>query len=564
MSFSQTKTALIEAIRLPDTPVIALHGHWGTGKTHLWRELVPQLEKEEKIPSLYVSCMAYSSIAALKSAIIALLLSRSQGITKHSEWVFKIFTNYLNKKLPDELRLSTSLSDFQFFLPQLKSIFPKNTIIALDDIERATELNIRELLGFIHFLVEELNLRILLILNKEKLGNNLATWEQLREKTISIEIALRTKPDDCISIGLGDMPAPQLNNFAERIRQLGTTNIRTIQRMRRTYNAIAAAQPFDNECWSQLIPSIALFVALHCSVLELKITIEQALNPFAFIGEDSKKLTEDEKKASHFLSKYGVYPDRFEIDILAPYLRTGFLDKEALADYAKELEERRYKANVHKDLSTLNSHYLWDIEQPNSDLITKIQQLRLHVAVLDGNQATWLANISRELGDNDMAEGIIHDWLEAHKSESSNLFIGNHDFELGHLIRDFHPSIQALYREKHAQQFPAFPLQDAIEYLSSHSSWGKQHSHAVENATREQIEQLLRTSLPDSRSALFNFFAKHLNGRSINSPFQSAAIHFADICISIVSKERDSRLATIIRRRFDELGIKSLLDASSA
>jgi hypothetical protein len=578
MSFLQTQAALIDALKLPKTPVIALHGLWGTGKTHLWHEVSAEVKRDKEFAALYVSCMAYSSIASLKSAVTAMMLSRTSGVAKHGESLAKYLIGFVNKKfLPEELHISTSLSDFQVFLPQLKSLLPKETLLVFDDIERAAELDLRELLGFVSFLVEQLGARVLLILNKEKLGGQQQAWEQLREKIVSIEIALQTKPDDCVAIGLGTLPRKQFDVFAERVRQLKVTNIRALQHMRRTYDALVAAQRLDDNQWVQLIPSVVLFVALHFNVVENGPTVEQVLNPGALFARkpleltdeqfarESKEFTDEQKRIQQFLSDYRFgNPDDFETKVLLPYLQTGFLDKQAFASYVNELARRRRKEEAEVAVNAFMMQEYWGATQSKDELLAFLNALRSHVAFVDGGRATWLAKKAVELDAPELSRAIVRDWIDAHKSFFASADLAEDWFEFSIVTDELHLDIQAAYRARYDELYPPLSLSEAIEYLNKNSSWGSRQSRPIENATRTEIETLVRTSSPEVRRVLFRFFFQYLRGRIQGGSFRPVADVFAEVCKGIVASEPDSRLAFVIRRAFKSEELASLVETPGA
>ena len=62
MSLKETKEHLLELLGDADNKVIALSGKWGTGKTHLWGEVMNESKDETVNGALYVSLFGLSSI----------------------------------------------------------------------------------------------------------------------------------------------------------------------------------------------------------------------------------------------------------------------------------------------------------------------------------------------------------------------------------------------------------------------------------------------------------------------------------------------------------------------
>jgi hypothetical protein len=559
MGISQTKTALIAALKLPNTPVVAFHGPWGAGKTYLWREISKELE-ESKTP-LYISCMAHGSIEALKSATVAALLSRKSGAAKYGEKVFSLAVGLINSKLPEGLQLNASLSDLQAFLPALKDAVAGKTLVVFDDIERATELSIHELLGFISFLVDQLEVQILLILNKEKLGERLEAWEQLREKVISIEIALRVSAEDCVVIGLGAMSGNHFEIFSDRVKRLKITNIRALQHMRRVYDALRAEQCLGHEGLAQVIPSIVLYVALHFGVIDHAPVVEKALGKSVFFGlaGSDKAVSEEEKKAHELLAEYNLgVPDDFEEKVLAPYLRTGHLDSEALASYVAKVDLRRRRLEAESDFNDLLTRYWWDATTSVDELLAVIENLRSRLDLLSAKNATRLAELASQLGKTSLADAILRDWIELNKSWMSTMEMDEHFLDFSDSLAELHPMLQNAFRERYYQLYPPLSLNQAIDYLRRNSSWGRRQSLPVENASPEELEQLIRATKPAALAHVFRFFAGYLRS---SSSFQATAVRFMEVCRAILSKEPDSRLAGIIKRALTDMGISHVLES---
>ncbi len=559
MSIPQTKTALIAALQLPETPVVALHGPWGSGKTYLWREIEKEFGGKN---TLYISCMAYGSVVALKSATIAALLSRKSEAAKYGETAFGLIVGYINTKLPEELRLNASLSDLQAFLPTLKSAVAGKTLLVFDDIERATELNIHELLGFISFLVDQLGIQILLILNKEKLGGRLDAWEQLREKIISMEIALDIDAEDCVAIGLGQMPKEHFALFSDRIKRLKITNIRALQHMKRIYNALSIENLLDDSHWPQLIPSLVLHVALHLGVIDNVSAVEQALNKQGLLGYDKKDLTEDEQKARDLLADYDVgTPDDFENEILLPYLRTGYLDTKSIADYVSEIALRRQRRDAEIMFDDFMYKYYWDATTSPSGLLALIEQVRSRLSVLNAEHATKLAKLANELERPDLANAIVADWIELHKSWLSALEMNESFFDFPDEFEVLHPTIQNAYKVRYQQLYPPLSLHESVEYILTNSSWESRQIRPFENASQDEFEELIRTAAPRQLARVLRFLARTAGRPGV---FKAPSDRFAAACRAILEKEPDSRLSSIIKRAFSDWGMRAVLERSSA
>ena len=66
MTLSTTKDHLIQLLEDPDNKVIALTGKWGTGKSHLWREVKVASKDGAVKGALYVSLFGLSEMNQVK------------------------------------------------------------------------------------------------------------------------------------------------------------------------------------------------------------------------------------------------------------------------------------------------------------------------------------------------------------------------------------------------------------------------------------------------------------------------------------------------------------------
>ena len=81
MTLTTTKDHLIQLLEDPDNKVIALTGKWGTGKSHLWREVKAASKDEAVKGALYVSLFGLSEMNQVKLKIVQ---SAIPNVEKHS------------------------------------------------------------------------------------------------------------------------------------------------------------------------------------------------------------------------------------------------------------------------------------------------------------------------------------------------------------------------------------------------------------------------------------------------------------------------------------------------
>ena len=178
MSLQSTKSHLIQLLSEVDNKVIALSGKWGTGKSHLWREVMTSSSDQHVKNAFYVSLFGLSDMNQIKLKIVQSAIPNAQANSASWEETKRAFA-VIRKGLETIHKGFSVLSD----LPLLAvPLILKNKVIVLDDIERKhAKLNIDEVLGFIDELTQQHGARVVLILNSDQLTDKSA-WDTLREK----------------------------------------------------------------------------------------------------------------------------------------------------------------------------------------------------------------------------------------------------------------------------------------------------------------------------------------------------------------------------------------------
>lgn len=564
MSYQRARRALSDAMKASSNKVIALHGSWGTGKTHLWHDVAGEFGANPPLNTIYVSCSAYESLAAIKASVITMTLSRTSWLAKYGDRVFGMAVGVANSKLPEGLKLNASLTDIQGLLPTFKRLLPRNTFVVLDDIERAEDFDVWELLGFVAFLVDQLELRVILITNKEKMREpRRKAWEALREKIISIEISVAPTPTESVQIGLASIEPGMREALAERIAFLGINNIRVIRQVRRVYEAIETSGSVGQGEIGQLVPSIVLLVALHFGAVEHAPPLDESLRDLQFLEVDKKGTTDDERKARRLLAEYRLgVPDAFENEILRPFLELGYLDHERLAVYSKQLELRRRRRKATMRLHDFIESVYWDASLNQSQLNSALQHLLEDTSLWDATQISILCGVADNEGLALSGDILVEKWLAEHASEFSSLVLDEHHFDA--MLRSRHPKIVARLKKEHEVRFAPLSLSESVAFLNHNDGWGPRQSDPVVNATEAQIESLLRNGSAKDRSELVILFGRNLSGQWNYEPLSAAARNFVQVCRRIIGTEPESRLALILRKTAHDLQFEPALSRAES
>lgn len=172
-----------------------LTGEWGCGKTFFIKNYIEKKSKKDEHKFIYVSLFGLKDISSVKDAIFDKLhpiLANKEikflgGVLKSAiklglkvdlagdgekETNIKIDFNKLN--IPDDSKY-------------------KDTIFIFDDLER-TLIPITEILGFIHSIFENKNVKTIIISNEEEIKNdNLETYNKFKEKLIGKSFKIKAE-----------------------------------------------------------------------------------------------------------------------------------------------------------------------------------------------------------------------------------------------------------------------------------------------------------------------------------------------------------------------------------
>ncbi|BAY67168.1 KAP P-loop domain protein (plasmid) [Calothrix brevissima NIES-22] len=222
--------------------VLAVKGKWGVGKTYLVHNFLSDNKKDYYY---YASVFGISSIEQLKGRIVA---NFNQF---NSNFVNKFLNNTVEwisrnaSKLERTPKMDLGLPG-QSSIPLVGSLISaagdlalnilfnenaRNSIICIDDLERKSTLPLNELLGFIEYLVQELNCKIILIYNEDILLEDEISKKILqyyREKVIDREFLLEPTVEENLNLIFNE--SPDIEVIKSVFLKAGTNNIRVIRK----------------------------------------------------------------------------------------------------------------------------------------------------------------------------------------------------------------------------------------------------------------------------------------------------------------------------------------------
>lgn len=567
MSHSATKCAVLRALLAENTPVVALKGEWGSGKTHLWHALSDELTVEHDFTVLYLSSLAFKSVDDLKTGLVMNILARGAGV-KAADITGKVaptaaalagaaaesgtkLIEYAKYLLPEGLQVR--MSDAYVMLPKLRGKLPAKFLIAIDDIERTDQLDIGQLLGFVNFLVEEMKVQLVLILNTEQLQEDrLERWNLMREKIVSRTIGLEILPSEAADIALAGLPEPDAAVIKEYLLKLKVCNIRIIQHVRRNWQLIRGTRELELYAIHHLVKSVVLLTALHEKATSLKDwpEIKYVLDAIQHIHDAENEETKDWEEK---LEQYGFgYADAFEHEILVPFLESGHLNDKALDHYLADIQLHLNREQIETRIRTLSHLYHWDKDDTPTVMTDEVKSILADVKVMTARQASDLARIA-SWENPDLPDEVANLWIGEHRPTIMQLDLSNRNDEL---FDQLHPRIAKLYQERRDNMFPPLTVVEAIHEYRIRSSYGDRERRAILATTRDQFEDLIRNASADERKEMFVFFERIKNGRSVGTEFGPAADRFFEAVAAIIAAQPTSRISVVIQRALKASGLE--------
>ncbi len=175
-------------LELDTNYAVIINGDYGIGKTHyIKNQLFPFVKSKEKFTPIMISLFGVNSIDEIQNQIFLELypILKKKGV-KIAAGLGKSLFKLLSSTDFNELLSDTDSESGQW-------IDYSKILLCIDDIDRKSkDLDIKEIFGFINNLVENLNAKIVLIINEDELrkedGLKAEEYPLLKEKVIGISI----------------------------------------------------------------------------------------------------------------------------------------------------------------------------------------------------------------------------------------------------------------------------------------------------------------------------------------------------------------------------------------
>ena len=353
---SSIKEVLTSFSTDPNDRAVILKGAWGTGKTHLWKQVVlTKRESFHKRNYSYVSLFGLNNLKDLKQALFENKVARENAHIAPDESTLSDNIKDLGSRSAGWFRKSSSwLKELSAFgvkgfgpaVEALQFLRVTDTLIVLDDFERkGSGLQDKEVLGLISLLTESKNCRVLMLLHATDLS---AEYFSYHEKVFDYEIQFKPTPEDAAEIVFG-VPAGNQAFLKDNCVKLEIRNIRLLKKIK--YYADLMAEPLakaNKTIVNQTYHTLPLAIVAIYGGSDAKVDIEYILEgdeisshlPGSELSpEESAKIKLNQEKAE-YLRGYGfTEADEFDAAIIE-FIECGYVERDKLNDMIKSIEEK--------------------------------------------------------------------------------------------------------------------------------------------------------------------------------------------------------------------------------
>jgi KAP family P-loop domain len=562
MTIADTKATLEKLLERKEGSVIALSGKWGTGKTHLWKDIQerskdPQVRKAAKVSLFGVRSIGELKLRAVQECVPYLKEDGTwNNVVRRVSSIAKAAKALSGKgALVDELALLAA--------PYVLS----NKLIILDDVERKhSNLSVDEVFGFIDDCTQAHQCRVLLILNVDGLsqGNDKELWEKFREKVIEYEISIDTSPEEAFDIAATIAASRFSSETRAACVVCGITNIRILVKIIRAVNRLFEGyQKVHEGVTGRMIPSMVLISGIYYKGLDDSPDIEFVLGHGSIgqlrelgrreQGENQESEKKSRAKWETLLARLGISTvNEFE-PLFVDFLKSGLLDDGKVKGIVSKYVSEKMTLERHQKLDKLLEDFKWSPEKSDAMLVSQARELFTNTDLAPG-EVTLIHSILTPLdGGPEAAEDLIKAAVEKIRRDQSA--IPRH-FRLEGL----HPALVAEIENANSKHVEEMSLGQVIETVLGKRAWGYEEESVLRGSTPQGFESTIR-SLKGEGLKLFMLRNIDLYINRVQFPrFGNAMANFLIACQSIVADQGNPRLAFIIRDAFRRSDLAAALE----
>lgn len=375
MSLEIYKKQIQDFLVSDEAGVLAIRGGWGSGKTQTFNDTLDGLIANSKEADrnliarnhyAYVSLFGVSTVKDLKSKMYTskIKIEEKERNNRSLNQAAK-FARSLKETTLGHLanRLGFSSTDaIDEMISKISLFTTAETIVCLDDLER-TSIKSIDILGIVSELKEQLNCKVILILNEDRMEN----YHEYKEKVIDYEIFFNIKPEEATEIVFGGEPCA--DKIIDLCHNFNITNIRILKKIKKLH-----LDAVGNGIISQLQPDVLnRFLLILVTGNLCMYSSDQRIPPFDYLksgeyesltmsiinrkyGNDSASSGDDSDlklKYSRFIQSAGIHRLSVFDSAILNSIESGFYDKESIKEISEPLNNQAKRTEASKSLYSI-------------------------------------------------------------------------------------------------------------------------------------------------------------------------------------------------------------------
>jgi hypothetical protein len=492
--------------------VLALTGTWGVGKAYRWnRALEDNLSEVNPDKYCYVSLFGIRTVAELRTAIVfrTKLTNRISADQDQSEDQEELSKNKMisscfslwdrGSEILSRMRESPTAKSISIGLDAVAPYMLKKSIICIDDFERQSGLDIKEILGFINELKEEKKCKIALIFNSDELSEK-EKYQEYKEKVVDKEIIYAPSVQDSFHL-VFSRDNKNHNKIIECAQSLKIKNIRTLRKIKYFIDLLLTVSPdlhpalVDNIIWA----TVFLCWCAYSSEKDKPLLDEvEKWNSMLFNAYDPKSTRslehEKQPESVRWLKHYGfAQVDQLDIQI-AKIIMQGFIADTGFEELVKELdrqEKHKEQASKLQDMWRRLRNTFSD--DPEDFIQTLVSIFNTNLKSLNGSDLNAVVVILRRVEKVDLIPGLIEKFIDEHKATPSVFDLESHPF--GDMIDDQMVRCSFSKVFNGLRKLPS--LKESLAHLTNMNPMENEHLASMNAASVEDFKDLFLDPPPD-------------------------------------------------------------------
>lgn len=533
-----------------ENAVLCISGAWGVGKTFTWRKIVEEVGSHNTIEAesySYVSLFGLQSIKEVKREIFRKTVSTTEPLKKANEetvsgQIGKVFDGIKGNLGTFGAIFGSKGAAISGLLEELSFVAIRNRLICFDDLERAgINISIKDVLGLAHYLNEERDCKIVILLNDEKFndGQDEDDFREQFEKVVHSNVVFDPSPDEALEIAL-DIDGVAREQISRVMKAVGCNNIRIIKKIERIYNLCLIEDHPEPEK-RQFAHTIAIAAYLRFGVSDTgALQGLRGFNTYSFINDDEEQEKEwvQQVKAAGYLATD-------EVDLLLiDAVEKGYVEETKLERALEEARKHRVQNGLENEFSKAWQSFHSNLRHEPADVVQTLSEaMQSMPEAISPSNASGTLNLMDELGFEEAADQAAKVYFAEREFDFRELEDDHFLWLEGRANPRFEKEVDRLKEAFVDKRRPS----DVIKKMTEDSGWGQRDIQLLNTLNVSQlvtmIDELEGEGLTRNLRFLRTFVgSKEEQYQPFGERLQEAFIEISRRSASVEKKLRAERL----------------------